>query len=92
MCVLSITVIGNDLFKIVAEKLELVKLNPVNQVNSGMFGNLKMLTYRFELQESEVIEKRKELLNELAKDNLRLQPMYVHGDWMRIFVMRPIKT
>lgn len=90
MCVLSVTIIGQDLFKVVNEKFRLVDLNPVNQVNTGKFGNLKALTYRFELEEEDVIEKRKALMNELSKDNLRLQAMYVHGDWMRIFVMPPI--
>ena len=89
---LSVTVIGQDLFKVVLSKFELVGINTVNQVNTGMLGNLKLLTYRFELEDEEVIEKRKALLNEFAKDSMRLQAMYVHGDWMRIFVMKPITT
>ena len=91
MEVLRVTVVGQDLFKIVSEVFELVDLNPVNQVNTGMLGNLKLLTYRFELKEDEIISKRKRLMEELAKDSMRLMPMYVHGDWMRIFVFKPIR-
>ena len=42
---LRITVVGNDIFKLVKEKFELAEINKVNQVNSGMLGNLKTLTY-----------------------------------------------
>ena len=91
MDVLRVTIVGQDLFKLVTEIFELVGLNPVNQVNTGMLGNLKILTYAFELQETEVIEKRKVLMNELSRDPIRLMPMYVHGDWMRIFVFKPIR-
>lgn len=92
MAILRVTVAGQDLFKIVAEKMELVKINHVNQISSGMLGNLKLLTYQIDLDDSEVIEKRQELMNSMAADNMRLMPMYVHGDWMRIFVFKPIKT
>ena len=91
MEMLRVTVIGQDLFKIVDEIFELVGLNTVNQVNTSMLGNLKTLTYLFELQDDEVIKKRKAMMDEMAKDNMRLMPMYVHGDWMRIFVMKPMR-
>ena len=91
MAKMSVTIIGQDLFKIVREKFELAGINMVNQLNQGMYGNLKTLTYQFELDESEVIEKRKKLMNLFSEDNMRLMPMYVHGDWMRIFVMKPIR-
>lgn len=89
---LRVTVVGQDIFKVVSEKFELAGLNPVNQVNTGMLGNLKILTYTFELFEDEIIQKRKKLMELMAEDNMRLMPMYVHGDWMRIFVMKPLKT
>lgn len=44
---LIITIIGQDLFKLCDEKFKLVMLNPVNQANKGMLGNLKTLTYFF---------------------------------------------
>lgn len=91
MEMLRVTVIGQDLFKIVDEIFELVGLNTVNQVNTSMLGNLKTLTYLFELQDDEVIKKRKAMMDEMSKDNMRLMPMYVHGDWMRIFVMKPMR-
>lgn len=72
--------------------MELVGINTVNQINTGMLGNLKTLTYIAEIEESDVIEKRKNLMNAMAKDCMRLMPLYTHGDWMRIFVFKPIKT
>lgn len=89
---LRVTVVGQDIFKAVVEKFELVDLNPVNQVKSGMLGNLKLLTYEFELEDHEIIEKRRNFMNSMIKDNMRLMPMYVDGDWMRIFVFKPIHT
>lgn len=92
MDTLRVTVVGQDLFKLVAEIFEKVGLNPVNQVNTGMLGNLKILTYTFELPEDEIIEKRTSFMEMATNDNLRLMPMYVHGDWMRVFILKPIKT
>lgn len=92
MDVLRVTVVGQELYKLVEEIFELVGLNTVNQINSGMLGNLKILTYTFELSENEVIEKRKNLMNKLREDPIRLMPMYLHGDWMRVFVFKPIRV
>ena len=92
MDILRITVIGKDLFDVMKEKLQLAGINTVNQVNSGMLGNLTTLTYYVELEEKDVIEKRKRLMKEIEKDNMRLMALYVQGDWMRIFVMKPLKT
>lgn len=92
MALLRVTVVGQDLFKIVEEKFEYVGLTMVNQVNNGMLGNLKTLTYIFELQDGEIIEKRKQLMSKLSEDNMRLMPMFVNGDWMRIFVFKPLKS
>lgn len=92
MVTLKVTVIGQDLFKIVQEKFLLVGLNPVNQVNSGMLGNLKLLTYFFELEDDEGQAKRKALMKAMGEDCMRLMPMYIYGDWMRIFVVKPLRT
>lgn len=91
MGVLNVTVIGQDLFKIVKEKFELAGINVVNEVKSGMLGNLKLLTYRIEMDELEIIPKRKKFLELVSEDKMRLMAMYVAGDWMRIFIMRPIR-
>ena len=88
---LKVTVVGQDIAKEVISIFDAVGLTMVNEVKTGMLGNLKALTYAFELSEDEVIEKRKELMNELAKYSIRLMPMYVHGDWMRIFVFKAMK-
>lgn len=91
MDILRVTVVGKDLFKVVEEKFELAGLNTVNTVSTSMLGNLTTLTYEFVLEEEKIIAKRKALMEEMAKDNMRLMPLYLHGDWMRIFVMKPIR-
>ena len=87
---LKITIIGKDLFKIVEEKLKLSGINKVNQVKNGMLGNLTTLTIFVDIPEEEVIKVRRRIMNKMAEDSMRLMPMYVHGDWMRIFVMKPL--
>lgn len=91
MTTLKVTVIGKDLFKIVEEYMKLAGINTVNTVNSSMLGNLTTLTLEAPIREEDVIKKRGKLMELMAEDNMRLMPMYVHGDWMRIFVMKPIR-
>jgi len=88
---LRVTVVGLDIVDEVTTIFDLVGLTMVNQVNTGMLGNLKILTYEFDLDESEVIAKRKALMDEAAKYRIRLMPMYVHGDWMRVFIFKTIR-
>lgn len=92
MELLRVTIVGKELFKPMKEKFELVGLNWVNQINEGMLGNLKVLTYIFQLNDDEVISKRKALMHEVGKDRMRMTGLYVHGDWMRILIMEPLKT
>lgn len=88
--ILRITVIGKDLCKLVEQYMELVGINTVNTVNNGMLGNLITMTYEIEMNADEIIKKRSILMEKMAEDNMRLMPLYVHGDWMRIFVMKPL--
>lgn len=88
---LRLTVVGQDIFKIVQEKCEEVGLNPVNQVKTGMLGNLKILSFTFELEENDVLQTRKILMQNLLDSGGLLMPMYVHGDWLRIFVFKTIR-
>lgn len=92
MDILKVVVIGKELFKIVEKYMELADINTVNTVNSGMLGNLTIMTYEIEIQPDEVIKKRRKLMDLMSEDRMRLMPMYVHGDWMRIFVMKPIRV
>lgn len=92
MATLQVTVVGQDIFKIAVEKFEEAELNIANQVNNGKLGNLKTLTYKFELEDLDAIRKRSMLMKLMSEDNMRLMPMFVNGDWTRIFVFRPIKT
>ena len=89
---LRVTAIGQDIFSIVKEKFELAGINKVNQVNTGMLGNLKTLTFQIEVSPEKVIKMRTALMDRMAEDNMRLMPMYVHGDWMRIFVFKPLRV
>lgn len=86
------TVVGQEINEDVKAVFELIGLTMVNQVNTGMLGNLKTLTYTFEIEPEKVIDMRRNLMNELSKYSLRLMPMYVHGDWMRIFVFKTIRV
>lgn len=88
---LKVTIVGQDIAKEVATIFDDLRLNAINQVKTGMLGNLKTLTYIFELEPEVVIFKRRELMNKLAEYNIRLMPMYVHGDWMRIFVFKTLR-
>jgi len=88
---LKVSVVGQDIVREVTTIFEDVGLTIVNEVKYGMLGNLKMLTYEFDLDESEVIEQRKKLMDEVAKYSIRLMPMYVHGDWMRVFIFKTIR-
>lgn len=91
MDILKITIIGKDLFKLVEQKMEEVGIKTVNSVNNGMLGNLTTLTIEAEIDEKDVIKTRRALMEAFAKDSARLMPMYVHDDWMRIFVMKPLR-
>lgn len=87
---LIVTIIGQDLFKPCEEKFKLVILNPINHTNRAMLGNLKMLTYFFEIDDDEVIEKRSKLLNLIAEDHLCMMALFKDGDWMKIYIVRPL--
>lgn len=88
---LKITIIGKDLFEIVKEKIELAGINTINQAKNGMLGNLTTLTIFCEIDQSEVIEKRKKFMKEVKRDNMRLMGLYVQDDWMRIVIMKPFR-
>lgn len=88
---IKVTVVGKDLFKLVEQKMELSGINTVNTVSTGMLGNLTTLTFEAKMREDKVIQTRKKLLDIMA-DDIRLMPLYVHGDWMRIFVTKPMLT
>lgn len=87
---LTITIVGQDLFKIVEQKLISLELTEANEVNHSMLGNLKMLTYSYDLEECEIIRIRTSLLRMIGEDHCRLMAFFQAGNWMRIVVMRPI--
>ena len=87
---LKVTIVGQDISKEVAVIFDELGLNAINQIKTGMLGNLKTLTFEIEMKESEIIKKRTQLMDKLAEDNMRLMPLYVHKDYMRIFVIKPM--
>ena len=89
--VIKVTVVGQDLFKIVEQKFDMLQLTMVNQVNKGMLGNLKTLTYEIGVDDYEVLRVRKELMNAIGEDNLRIEGFFKAGDWMSILVIKPLK-
>jgi hypothetical protein len=88
---IRVTIVGQDISKEVVTIFDDLGLNMVNHVKTGMLGNLKTLTYTFDFPEDEVIERRRELMDRLAEYPTRLMPMYVHGDWMRVFVFKAMR-
>ena len=88
---LKVTIVGQDISKEVVVIFDELGLNAFNTIKTGMLGNLKTLTYTFEIPDEEVIDKRKKLMDELARHDTRLMPMYVHGDWMRVFVFKVMR-
>ena len=87
--VLLITVIGGDALKptrSVLARLGINGVNGVNPVNDGRFGNFKTITMSMELPVSEVIDVRKHMMKELAKESTHLLPMYPHGEWMHVYI------
>lgn len=91
MDTLIVTVVGQDLFKIVEEKFENVELTYANRINPGMLGNLKISTYEFDLEECEIIRIRKELLCEISEDRNRMTAFFEAGNWMRLIVIKPLR-
>ncbi|WP_458459301.1 hypothetical protein [Pseudobutyrivibrio sp.] len=92
MAKLRVTVVGQDIFKIVNEKFELVGINMVNQISTGMLGNLKTLTYEVDIPDEVIMAKRNEFMQKVGEDNMRLYGMFANGDWFRIFIFKPFKT
>ena len=92
MDTLKVTVVGQDLFRIVTDIFESVGFTHSGMARTSMVGNMKSITYEFPLAEETVIERRKTLMNALSQNKMLLMPMYVHGDWMRVVVMHPIRT
>ena len=94
--VLKITIVGKSTLWLVLDKLQYtsIPISNVNHINDGILGNLTTLTYAVMLDESSVIEKRREIINALMEEREYLMPMYVCGDWMHIWVFKrqsPIK-
>lgn len=87
---LTVVIVGLDLVDIVvnAAKMAGLMVNPVNQVNPGKFGNFKTLTYIFNVDDDKLITKRRDFMNELAQDRRFIIPVYEHGDWTSVYILK----
>lgn len=85
---LSVTIVGLDLVDIVLSLAKSTGLtaNPVNQVNKGRLGNFKTLTYIFDIDDDQLIAKRREFMNMLEEEKRFLVPLYEHGDWKNVYI------
>lgn len=59
----------------------------VNPANTGKFGNLTTLTFLIPVEESDVINKRREMVGYLAENDKTLTCAYDRSDWMTIYVL-----
>ena len=95
---LRITIVGKEIFREVVDIFADVDLNDeiiinrVKEIRDGTLGNLSTLTYVFLLPADTIINVRKAIMVRLTENNTRYLPMYVHGDWMRIFVFKAFRT
>lgn len=92
MDTLTVTIVGQDLFPMLEEKFKLVGLNQPSQVNHGMLGNLKTLTDTYEINKEDIIEVRKNLLQKIGEEPMRMKAFFAAGDWMKILVVKPFKA
>lgn len=88
MAELSVTIVGLDLKDLVMSVVRKASLdiNPVKSVNKGRLGNFKTLTWIFEIDEYELIQKRRAFMDFLAEEKTFLTPMYEHGDWCSVYI------
>ena len=86
----TVTIVGLDLKDIVlsAAKEAGLFINPVNRVNHGMFGNFRTLTYIFDIDDDKLIKKRRDFMNILGDERRYLIPMWEHGDWNQVYILR----
>ena len=95
---MTVTIIGQEIFREVVDAFAEIGLsdrdsdNKVNEIKTGMLGNMKTLTYKFLIPENKVIATRKAFMVRLTENKTRLLPMYVHGDWMRIIILKNFRT
>ena len=85
---MSVTIVGGGIAEILDPVFDSLDLYPVKPIKKGTLGNFNTLTYIFELDEQEIIRKRRDLMQFVAKESTHLVGMYRHGGWMDIFVFR----
>lgn len=86
ICDFQITIVGLDILRTVQFALKPTGIKLVNPVNRGKFGNFKTLTFLTPIPEIEVMNRRKEIMMELAKESTHLLAMYPHGDVFHVYI------
>lgn len=86
---LIVTVVGTDLFKSVEKIFDELGMH-YDDFCKGSIGNMKTVVYTFVIEQHDVIKTRKNLMKRLDLERNIYTPMYVHGDWMKIYIFRNI--
>lgn len=86
---LFVTVVGTDLIKSVEKIFDELGMH-YDDFKKNSIGNMKTTVYSFMIDEDEIIAKRKRLMNRIMLEPLKYTAMYVHGDWMRLFIFKHI--
>ena len=84
MDLLTVIVVGGDIFKISESIFDDFQLAHVNQINNGHLGNFRIRIHIFDLGSHNSIVVRKKLMTELYQNGM--QPAYLHGDWSTVMV------
>lgn len=85
---LQITVVGNDLIDVMMSIFSDLGLIPINSPYKGMLGNFKLFTYVFDIDESEFIATRREIMNRVSFNNSHIIAMYKHGDYKNVCIFK----
>lgn len=84
---LYVTVVGNRIRNLCEYILtELTLINFLDTARLTRLGNFAAITYILSLPEDKVVSMRRQFMRRCCEESTQLVPMWVQGDWMRIFV------
>lgn len=86
---LYVTVVGIELIKSIQKIFEELGMK-YDDFKKGSIGNMKSMTFTFVTEQDHVIITRKRLMERIMMEPFKYTAMYVHGDWMRVFIFKKI--
>lgn len=86
---LYVTVVGTELIKSVEKIFKELGMK-YDDFKKGSIGNMKTMVYTFVTEQDHVIITRKKLMECIMMEPFKYTAMYVHGDWMRVFIFKKI--